>query len=38
MSLLPTWREVPATPGAIVAPDERLPWPQTVAMGERITA
>ncbi len=33
MSLLPTWREVPATPGAIVAPDERLPWPQTVAMG-----
>jgi uracil-xanthine permease len=33
MSLLPTWREVPATPGAIVAPDERLPWPQTAAMG-----
>ncbi|MBT9594610.1 MAG: pyrimidine utilization transport protein G [Vitreoscilla sp.] len=33
MSLLPTWREVPATPGAVVAPDERLPWPQTVAMG-----
>lgn len=33
MSLLPTWREVPATPGAVVAPDERLPWPQTAAMG-----
>jgi putative pyrimidine permease RutG len=33
MSLLPTWREVPARPGAVVAPDERLPWPQTVALG-----
>jgi len=27
------WREVRATPGAVVAPDERLPWPQTAAMG-----
>lgn len=33
MSLIPSWREVPATPGTVVAPDERLPWPQTVAMG-----
>jgi len=27
------WREVAMTPGAVVAPDERLPWPQTAAMG-----
>jgi uracil-xanthine permease len=27
------WREVQATEGAVVAPDERLPWPQTAAMG-----
>lgn len=33
MSLLPSWREVPARAGVVVAPDERLPWPQTVAMG-----
>lgn len=33
MSLLPTWREVPARAGAVVAPDERLAWPQTAAMG-----
>ena len=33
MSLFPQWREVAATPGAVVAPDERLPWPQTAAMG-----
>ncbi|MEK8030894.1 solute carrier family 23 protein [Ideonella sp. DXS29W] len=33
MSLLPTWREVPARPGVVVAPDERLPWPQTVVLG-----
>ncbi len=33
MSLLPTWREVPARPGSVVAPDERLPWPQTAALG-----
>lgn len=30
---LPRWREVQATPGSVVAPDERLPWPQTTAMG-----
>ncbi len=29
----PRWREVPASEGAVVAPDERLPWPQTAAMG-----
>ena len=33
MSLFPHWREVPAEPGRIVAPDERLPWPATAAMG-----
>ena len=33
MSLFPQWREVAATPGAVVAPDERLPWPQTAALG-----
>ncbi|RYY99663.1 MAG: pyrimidine utilization transport protein G, partial [Comamonadaceae bacterium] len=27
------WREVAATEGAVVAPDERLPWPQTAVMG-----
>jgi uracil-xanthine permease len=27
------WREVVAQPGAVVAPDERLPWPQTAALG-----
>ena len=27
------WREVRATEGSVVAPDERLPWPQTAAMG-----
>ncbi|MDA7419112.1 NCS2 family nucleobase:cation symporter [Xenophilus arseniciresistens] len=32
MSLF-NWREVAMTPGAVVAPDERLPWPQTAAMG-----
>ncbi|MES2183707.1 MAG: solute carrier family 23 protein [Pseudomonadota bacterium] len=31
---LPRWREVSAShEGAVVAPDERLPWPQTAAMG-----
>ncbi len=29
----PRWREVAATEGAVVAPDQRLPWPQTAAMG-----
>lgn len=33
MSLFPQWREVIAQPGAVVAPDERLPWPQTAALG-----
>jgi len=33
MSTLFRWREVAATEGAVVAPDERLPWPQTAAMG-----
>jgi putative pyrimidine permease RutG len=33
MSLIPQWREVTAQPGVVVAPDERLPWPQTVALG-----
>ncbi len=30
MSLFPQWRE---TTNDVVAPDERLPWPQTIAMG-----
>ena len=33
MSFIPSWREVPAEPGRVVAPDERLPWPQTAALG-----
>jgi putative pyrimidine permease RutG len=33
MSFIPRWREVAATPGTVVAPDERLPWPQTAALG-----
>ncbi|QPF76243.1 pyrimidine utilization transport protein G [Roseateles sp. DAIF2] len=33
MSSLFHWREVRPAPGAVVAPDERLPWPQTFAMG-----
>ena len=41
MSLIPAWRVVDAQPGAsaerrtygVVAPDERLPWPQTAALG-----
>ncbi|WP_218510035.1 solute carrier family 23 protein [Variovorax sp. dw_308] len=32
-SFLPHWREVQAVQGTVVAPDERLPWPQTAAMG-----
>jgi putative pyrimidine permease RutG len=32
MSLL-QWREVVAHSGGVVAPDERLPWPQTAALG-----
>ena len=33
MSKIFQWREVQAADGAVVAPDERLPWPQTAAMG-----
>ncbi len=33
MTTLFNWREVAMTPGSVVAPDERLPWPQTAAMG-----
>ena len=33
MSLIPAWRIADAQPGRVVAPDERLPWPQTAAMG-----
>lgn len=33
MNKLFQWREVRATEGMVVAPDERLPWPQTAAMG-----
>ena len=33
MGSLLSWREVLAEPGVVVAPDERLPWPQTAAMG-----
>jgi uracil-xanthine permease len=33
MGLLVQWREVVASPGVVVAPDERLPWPQTFALG-----
>ena len=27
------WRQVPPSDGTVVAPDERLAWPQTAAMG-----
>ena len=33
MSLFPEWRVKRPVPGMVVAPDERLPWPQTAAMG-----
>lgn len=33
MSLIPAWRVIDAQPGRVVAPDERLPWPQTAALG-----
>jgi putative pyrimidine permease RutG len=33
MSYFPTWRVKRPVPGMVVAPDERLPWPQTAAMG-----
>jgi putative pyrimidine permease RutG len=33
MTFFPAWRQVDARPGEVVAPDERLPWPQTAALG-----
>ena len=33
MSLVPTWRAVSAEAGRVVAPDERLSWPQTAVLG-----
>ena len=30
---LPRWREVRPGPDDVIAPDERLPWPQTSVMG-----
>jgi putative pyrimidine permease RutG len=33
MSNLFSWREVAATEGSVIGPDERLPWPQTAVMG-----
>jgi putative pyrimidine permease RutG len=33
MSYFPEWRVKRPVPGMVVAPDERLPWPQTFAMG-----
>src|ERR1700754_2776661 len=33
-SYFPRWRLMSdITPGAVMAPDERLPWPKTAAMG-----
>ncbi len=33
MPLVPDWKPVAAGPGVIVAPDERLAWPQTAVLG-----
>lgn len=33
MPLIPAWRVTDAQPGRVVTPDERLPWPQTAALG-----
>ena len=33
MSVIPSWRVVDAQPGRVVAPDERLSWGQTAALG-----
>ena len=33
MALFPEWRVKRPVPGIVVGPDERLPWPQTAAMG-----
>jgi len=32
-SYLPRWQKVSAGAGAVVTPEQRLPWPQTAAMG-----
>lgn len=33
MAYFPKWRRVEGTPGTVIAPDERLSWPKTTAMG-----
>jgi uracil-xanthine permease len=33
MSLIPAWRVTDAQPGGVVAPDERLAWGPTIALG-----
>ena len=33
MASIFNWREVRPLPGVVVAPDERLPWAQTAALG-----
>ena len=33
MGVIPSWRVVDAQPGSVVAPDERLRWGQTLALG-----
>jgi putative pyrimidine permease RutG len=33
MSVIPAWRVTDAQPGRVVAPDERLPWGPTIALG-----
>src|SRR6478735_11659534 len=33
MSLMPAWRVTDAQPGRVVAPDERLPWGPSIALG-----
>src|SRR4030095_35816 len=33
MSLIPSWRVTDAQPGRVVAPDERLPWGPSIALG-----
>ena len=33
MSSMFSWREVQPDSKSVVAPDERLPWPQTAVMG-----
>jgi Xanthine/uracil permeases len=30
---MPSWRVTDAQPGRVVAPDERLPWGPTIALG-----